>query len=98
MESFAIQLTRAAASDLDHIADELKNKILIEIRNLANNPFFHGGSIKKLRGFKPPLYRLRSGDFRIIYHVEGTLITIMRIINRKELEKIIKMLKESRRG
>ncbi|OGF68212.1 MAG: hypothetical protein A2Y62_05335 [Candidatus Fischerbacteria bacterium RBG_13_37_8] len=86
-------MTRAAANDLDHIAEELKNKILIDIRNLGSNPFLSGGSIKKLRGFKPALYRLRSGDFRIIYHVENRLITIMRIINRKELEKIMKNLK-----
>jgi mRNA interferase RelE/StbE len=94
MELFAIQLTRAAANDLDHIAEELRKKILIDIRNLVNNPYLSGGSIKKLRGFKPSLYRLRSGDFRIIYHVEDELITVMRMINRKELEKIMKILKK----
>ena len=94
MDLFTIQLTRAAADDLDCIPDELRHKLLSEIQNLAINPFIHGGSIKKLKGFKPPLYRFRSGDFRIIYHVEGPLITIMRIINRKELEKIIKRMKQ----
>jgi len=49
-----------------------------------------GSGIKKLKGFKPPLYRLRSGDYRVLYRLQSHNITIMRIINRKELEKIIK--------
>jgi mRNA interferase RelE/StbE len=93
LELFNIQTTQTAVDDLNNIPKELRNKILPDIRNLSSNPFLSGSSIKKLKGFKPPLYRLRSGDYRILYRVQGHLITIMRIIDRKELERVIRRLK-----
>jgi mRNA-degrading endonuclease RelE of RelBE toxin-antitoxin system len=43
------------------------------------------GDIKQLRGFDPPQYRLRFGDWRIIFR-KGELETIevIRVKNRKE--------------
>jgi mRNA interferase RelE/StbE len=93
LELFDIQTTQTAVDDLNNIPRELRNKILPDIRNLSSNPFLFGSNVKKLKGFKPPLYRLRSGDYRILYRVQGQLITIMRVIDRKELERVIKRLK-----
>ncbi len=93
MEKFSIQITRSAVDDLDSIPNELRKNILPDIKNLSSNPFPSESSIKKLKGFKPPLYRLRSGDFGILYRIRSHSITIMRVINRKELERVIKRLK-----
>jgi len=60
---------------------------------LSADPVLSGSNIKKLKGFKPQLYRLRSGDYRILYRVMGETITLMRVIDRKDLEKIIKRIK-----
>jgi mRNA-degrading endonuclease RelE of RelBE toxin-antitoxin system len=93
LELFTIQTTQTAVDDLNHIPKELRNKILPDIRNLSSNPFLFGSNVKKLKGFKPLRYRLHFGDYRILYRVQGQLITIMRVIGRKELEKVIKRLK-----
>ena len=46
------------------------------------------GDIKKLRGEKyPPLYRLRIGKFRIIYHIENAEIIIVKIDTRGDVYK-----------
>ena len=90
---FDIQLTKTAAGELDSIPDDLRRKILQDINILSTNPSLFGGSIKKLKAFKPPLYRLRSGDYRVLYQVHGDLVTIMRVIDRKDLERIIKRIK-----
>jgi mRNA interferase RelE/StbE len=90
---FNIQLTKTAAGDLDSIPDDLRRKITENIKILSTNPFLFGSSIKKLRGLKPPLYRLRSGDYRVLYRVKDEIVTIMRIIDRKDLERIIKRIK-----
>jgi len=90
---FDIQLTKTAAVDLTSIPSDLRKRITDDIRILSTNPFSFGGPIKKLRGFKPPLYRLRSGDYRVLYRVHGDFVTIMRIIDRKDLERIIKRIK-----
>jgi len=90
---FDIQLTKTAAGELDSIPDVLRRKIIEDIKILSTNPFLFRGAIKKLRGFKPPLYRLRSGDYRVLYRVHGDLVTIMRLIDRKNLERIIKRMR-----
>jgi len=46
---------------------------------------------KKLRSFKN-VYRLRVGNFRVIYSVLNEIILIIRIIDRKNLERIIDKL------
>jgi mRNA interferase RelE/StbE len=46
------------------------------------------GDIKKLQGEKyPPLYRLRVGKYRIIYHVEQDEIIIVKIDTRGDVYK-----------
>jgi mRNA interferase RelE/StbE len=93
LRRFSVQLTQSAADDLNRIPDELRGKILSAIQSLCSNRFLSRGNIKKLKGFKAPLYRLRSGDFRIIYQIKDPVVTVMRIIDRKELERILKRLK-----
>ncbi len=50
---------------------------------------------KKLKGFTFAFYRLRAGNYRVLYRIDARLVTIMRVVNRKDLEKIAKRLKLS---
>jgi mRNA interferase RelE/StbE len=93
VRNFRLQLTNSAARDLDGIPDDHREKILKDMRILSSRPRLSQTNIKKLKGFRPPLYRLRSGDYRILYQVLGDIVTIMRVIDRKDLEKIIKRIK-----
>lgn len=49
--------------------------------------------VKRLKGFRAPLYRLRSGDFRILYRIDGTTVTVLRLIDRKDLERTLRRLR-----
>ncbi|MBI5179302.1 MAG: type II toxin-antitoxin system RelE/ParE family toxin [Nitrospinae bacterium] len=84
-------LTRSAADDLDRLP--ARDRVIADIKRLGGNPFPSGNEIKKLKGVSPPLYRLRSGDFRALFRVEGNTVTIMRVIDRKELDRAIRKLK-----
>jgi len=53
--------------------------------------------IKKLAGFSPPLYRLRSGDFRAYYRIREGEVVVLAIRNKKDSEKFLKMIEEKRR-
>jgi mRNA-degrading endonuclease RelE of RelBE toxin-antitoxin system len=90
---FDIQLAKTAAGDLNSIPDDLRRRIVQDVNILSTNPFLSGSNVKKLKGFKPPLYRLRSGDCRVLYRVMSETITLMRVIDRKDLERIIKRMK-----
>ena len=92
MDVFAVQMTGSAIDDLQDIRLRFREQIVAAIKKLSANPLVSGTGVKKLKGFKQPLYRLRSGDYRILYRIECGTITIMRVIDRKELEKTIRRL------
>lgn len=93
MKKFDIQLTYSAAADLDCLPEDNRIRIIALIKKFSSDPFTPGANIKKLKGFRLPLYRIRSGDYRILYRIQEKTITIMRVIDRKDLERIIKGLK-----
>jgi mRNA-degrading endonuclease RelE of RelBE toxin-antitoxin system len=93
MNKFHVVLTYHAIADLKGIAKNLKAQIHQDLKALEFTPFPSGNFIKRLKGFRPPVYRLRSGDFRILYHIGEKTVTILRLIDRKELERVIKRLK-----
>ncbi|TAN64335.1 hypothetical protein EPN18_00305 [bacterium] len=90
---FGVRLTKSAAGDLDAAQDKMQ--IISDIGGLCDNPLPTGVNIKKLKAFNPPLYRLRLGNYRVLYRIEGLVVTIMRVIDRKELEKTIKRIRKS---
>ncbi|MBN1223808.1 MAG: type II toxin-antitoxin system RelE/ParE family toxin [Candidatus Aminicenantes bacterium] len=88
-----LQLTHSAAADLDCIPEARRQNVIDIIKKLSSNPFAAGPDIKKLNGFKIPLYRLRSGDYRVLYRVEENTVLVMRVVDRRDLHRIIKRLK-----
>ena len=46
------------------------------------------GDVKRMKGKNTPsLYRLRVGDFRVVYSIEKELITIVKIDSRGDIYK-----------
>jgi len=93
LKKFIIQLTHSAAEDLDRIPEARRINVIAIFKKLSSNPFASGPNIKKLKGFKTPLYRIRSGDYRVLYRVQEKTVYIMRVVDRRDLDKIIKRLK-----
>jgi mRNA-degrading endonuclease RelE of RelBE toxin-antitoxin system len=93
MTKFQVTLTEHAIADLKDISKELRDQIHRDLRDLESTPFPSGSHIKRLRGFRPPVYRLRSGNFRILYHIQENNVMVLRVIDRKLLERAIRRLK-----
>jgi mRNA-degrading endonuclease RelE of RelBE toxin-antitoxin system len=53
--------------------------------------------IKKLARFDPPLYRMRSGDFRAYYRICGDEGVILAVTRRKDSDKRLRRIAEERR-
>jgi len=96
LKKFDIQLTYSAVDDLGCVPEDRRIKIIASIKKLSSNPFAPSPNIKKLKGFKPPIYRIRSGDFRVLYRVHDKTIIIMRVIDRKDIERVVKKLNLSK--
>ncbi|MBA5867437.1 MAG: type II toxin-antitoxin system RelE/ParE family toxin [Nitrospira sp. CR1.3] len=80
-------LSAKAQGDLDGFSDKITNQILADCARLAEDPIPDGKRIKKLQGFREPLYRLRAGDYRIVFKRSGARIDIVRILSKPDFQK-----------
>jgi mRNA-degrading endonuclease RelE of RelBE toxin-antitoxin system len=91
---FKVQLTRVAAKDLDALDQVVRDSVGADLARLGESPIDPPPRVKRLKGFKHPLYRLRSGDHRIVYRIDEALVTILRVIDRKVLERSLRGLRK----
>ncbi len=76
-----MERTRAAQRDLLSLPKEARARVDGRIRLLAENPYPRGA--KKLEN---NLFRIRVGDYRVIYAIElrRIVITVIRVRHRRE--------------
>ena len=91
--SFRVQLTRKATADLDRLSTVDRDDVADDVRTLAERPMGDPPRIKRLKGFGTPLYRLRSGDYRVLYRIDEAVVTVMRVVNRRDLERSLRQLR-----
>jgi mRNA interferase RelE/StbE len=92
LEEFEVVFTKVAQKDIEKLESKTRLRVLQATKGLGTSPFPRGDAIKRLKGTKIPLYRLRIGDFRIVYHIDGKKIAIFLIADRKDLEKKLRSL------
>ena len=75
------ELTKRAQRDLDKFSGDDLERVVAAIRGLRENPRPHGA--KKIRG---PIYRIRVGDWRIVYAVfdKDRLVIVGKVVRRSE--------------
>jgi mRNA interferase RelE/StbE len=86
--SSKIRLHPDAVKFLIDLNPETKERLKSGINSLETDPFKSRShaDIKKLKGTKKreDLYRLRVGDYRVIYTVENNTIFVLEIIPREK--------------
>ncbi len=81
---YSILFTRRAERDLEALDFAVRRRLSAQIDRLAENPFPQG--CKKLQA-EEAYFRIRVGDYRVIYQVEGKklIVIIVKIGHRKEV-------------
>ena len=74
MASYRIEFTRSASKDLRSIDRQWIRRILEAVEALAGDPRPSG--CKKLVGAENS-YRIRVGDFRVIYEIQDGLLLVL---------------------
>jgi mRNA interferase RelE/StbE len=77
--------------DIPRLNEALKKRIKKAIEDrLSISPHQYGEPLRKtLKGY----WKLRVGDYRVVYKVEGNEVWIFAIVNRKDVyKKIIKRI------
>lgn len=86
LEKYSVELTKSAAKEFKKLQKSIKEKVIEAIRFLSQNPYTELLNIKKLKGAES-LYRIRIGDYRIVYEVSDhkLKILIIKIGHRKDV-------------
>lgn len=86
MPDYEITFTRSASKEIQSLSSSLVNRIFPKIEALATEPRPKGCT--KLSGYEN-LWRIRIGDYRVIYSVDDKteLIDIIAIKHRKDAYK-----------
>lgn len=71
--TYTIEILRSAQKQLSKVERKEQQRIIENIRKLADNPRPSG--CKKLSA--RPAWRIRVGDYRVIYEIHDTHLTIL---------------------
>ena len=84
MASYKIEWKQSAKKELKKLDKQIIPRILQAIENLADNPYSSGS--KKLIGSNS-VYRIRVGDYRIVYNIQSSVLTIeiIKVGHRREI-------------
>lgn len=84
---YTIDFAPRTERQLNLIPKEIRKLIFDRIDKLKTNPRPEG--VESLQGKEKGFFRIRQGDYRIVYSIQDQklLILIVRIVNRKEVYK-----------
>lgn len=80
-----VTYTREAVKALRRIDGATRKRIVAKIDKLASTPGELSANVKKLQGSS--YFRLRVGDWRVIYTEDMTVIAVIRIAARGDVYK-----------
>jgi len=67
--------------DIERLPSRIQAQVLARIEEMSNDL---KGDVKRLTNFTPE-YRLRVGDYRVLFEIEKETIVIYRIRHRREV-------------
>src|SRR5437879_1025441 len=82
-----VLISKTAVRQLDKLERVVAERIRRKLRVLEEDPFRSrpGADLRLLWGDdEPPLYRLRVGDYRILYFVVGRQVRITEVLHRSQ--------------
>jgi mRNA interferase RelE/StbE len=77
---FKIEFKPRAVKDIQLLSSRIQTRILARIEEMSDNL---SGDVKRLTDSTPE-YRLRVGEYRVLFEIEGNTIVVYRIRHRRE--------------
>lgn len=92
--SFEIVHKPTFTNQLFAIPRERVVQVLEKVERLREDPKPHGDLKKKLHGYEGDVYRLRSGDYRVLYTYGDGWVTLLGVDDRKDVYKGERLIAE----
>lgn len=77
---YDVQFKPRAIKDIEGLPSPIQARVLARIEEMSDDL---KGDVKRLTDFRPE-YRLRVGDYRVLFEIEGKTLTVYRIRHRRE--------------
>ena len=80
---YTVEISRRAQRDLRKLSEAAREQVVPVMQALARDP--RPAGVRKLRGAES-LWRVRAGDYRIIYEIESerVVVLVLRVRHRKD--------------
>jgi mRNA interferase RelE/StbE len=75
---YPIEWRPRARKDLGRLDPEVRRRVVDAVSRLSDDQ----SGVRQLEGYKPPLFRIRVGDWRILFTIEAGVATIQRVLPR----------------
>ena len=86
-----VELAPRAYRDLASFSPDVARGLLNEVEKLGALPWAGPPVVKKLSG-QSGLFRLRVGSHRVIFEKTHERVVVLRIVDRKDLQRVLKHL------
>jgi mRNA interferase RelE/StbE len=77
---YALAFKPRARKDLKALGSENLRRVLEKIETLTDSL---AGDVKRLTDYTPE-FRLRVGDYRVLFEIDGSTIIVYRVIHRRQ--------------
>jgi superfamily I DNA/RNA helicase/mRNA-degrading endonuclease RelE of RelBE toxin-antitoxin system len=84
---YQLVYTKTFSDQLQGLPKPTRHQVVDKALSLQTDPRSHGDVKKKLHGYKGDIYRLRSGDFRILYAFGEGYVRLLGVDDRKDVYK-----------
>jgi mRNA interferase RelE/StbE len=82
---YTILVSRTFQKQFHSLENNVQERIASALKTLKDDPFRpRGADIKKLSRTEPTKYRLRVGNYRIIYAVEHKTVKVIEVFKREK--------------
>jgi mRNA interferase RelE/StbE len=87
LTSYDVLVSKTAIRELNELEEIDQERIKDKLRELSKDPHnsLNHLDTKKLVGTKRTYYRLRVGEYRVIYFIEDMTIKVVRIATRSDV-------------
>jgi mRNA-degrading endonuclease RelE of RelBE toxin-antitoxin system len=81
---YTVLVSKTFQKQFHELPIDIQKRIRAAMAELGNDPFKprSGADIKPLHDTNPTKHRLRVGEYRIIYHVEGKTVEVIELFHR----------------
>lgn len=76
MADYRIEFVKSAQKEFEKLPKAIQSKTLDALHVLSRNPYSDLLRVKRLKGAQA-LYRIRIGDYRVVYDVRADVLVIL---------------------